>query len=411
MKRFLKNFFFLIGANTITNLISFISMFFIAKFYSPKDFGIYSTFISFSSFLSVFATGKYELAIIIPKNLSHSSMIFFIGCLLNITFHLLIFLIIFLLKIFNLFSFLENEYIKFVPIGSFFVACFNLLIYFCNRLEYYNIIAKSYFFKTITMVLIQNIGIFFQPNYIYLILSFVFSYIIATVYLYSIIGSKLYFSFKKDILKLKILAKKYSKFIKYKTFQTIIGKLSNDMIIIITSYCFSYQEAGFVSMVYRLLGTPMGLVSQSLGFIFYKSLAQRYIIDKTTLVNYYLLTLKRLILFMVFVSLLLSLIINFVVNTFLKEKWEPIIEFSEILFPIFFLGSIGSVLSYVVNLFQKQDIALLLEIIMFLLRGLSLLIGVIYENIYIGLILVTLTSSSLTIYRIYWYYRIIKEVK
>ncbi len=66
--KFIKNIATLMSGTVLAQLITFLSMLLITNFYTASDFGVYALFISVSSIFIVIATGRYELAIILPKH-------------------------------------------------------------------------------------------------------------------------------------------------------------------------------------------------------------------------------------------------------------------------------------------------------------------------------------------------------
>ena len=61
----------------------------LSRLYSPEDFGVWALYVSFVSFLSVLSTGRYQFAIMLPKEdddainiLGLSFFILFVFCVL-----------------------------------------------------------------------------------------------------------------------------------------------------------------------------------------------------------------------------------------------------------------------------------------------------------------------------------------
>lgn len=80
----------LASGNVIAAVLPFIFQPIIARLYTPRDFSILGWFMSFVSILSVFATGKYELAIILPKTDNEAKNISFMSFIMTIFFSIMV---------------------------------------------------------------------------------------------------------------------------------------------------------------------------------------------------------------------------------------------------------------------------------------------------------------------------------
>ena len=64
---FLKNVFTIFSGNVIAQAIPFLIEPVIARIYSPEDFAVLSVYLSVANLFSIIATGRYELAVMLPK--------------------------------------------------------------------------------------------------------------------------------------------------------------------------------------------------------------------------------------------------------------------------------------------------------------------------------------------------------
>ena len=69
----------LLGSSSFfAQLITFLGSMFLARIYSVNGFGLYALFVSIASILSVIVSGKYELAILLPKYDKDAQQIMFL---------------------------------------------------------------------------------------------------------------------------------------------------------------------------------------------------------------------------------------------------------------------------------------------------------------------------------------------
>lgn len=122
---FLQNVAILSSGTVISQLIVIATSPLLSRMYSVESFGILSIFTSFTVFLAVLSTGRYELAVGLPKEDSRASAIFKLIIYISITVTSLYLVLIFLLK--NVFhihdktQFLSNNEVYIAPLYIFLV--------------------------------------------------------------------------------------------------------------------------------------------------------------------------------------------------------------------------------------------------------------------------------------------------
>ena len=69
-KHYLKNFSIMLSGSLGFQLIQFIGMPFMTKFYTPSQMGEFAIFVSYYSIFSVVSRGRFEHALMLPKRKS-----------------------------------------------------------------------------------------------------------------------------------------------------------------------------------------------------------------------------------------------------------------------------------------------------------------------------------------------------
>ena len=64
---FIRNVFTIFSGNAIAQTIPFLLEPVIARLFVPQDFAIWTLYISFTNIFSILATGRYEMAIMLPS--------------------------------------------------------------------------------------------------------------------------------------------------------------------------------------------------------------------------------------------------------------------------------------------------------------------------------------------------------
>ena len=73
---FLKNVFTLLSGATVAQIITLISIPILTRIYTPEDFGYIAIYLSIANIVAAFSTGRYELAIMLPKKRIEALAIF-----------------------------------------------------------------------------------------------------------------------------------------------------------------------------------------------------------------------------------------------------------------------------------------------------------------------------------------------
>jgi hypothetical protein len=66
-------------------------------------------------------------------------------------------------------------------------------------------------------------------------------------------------------------------------------------------------------------------------------------------------------------------------------------------------------LSFIPDMFRQQKKAMILDLIKFVLRGISLAIGVMNKDVYLGLMLFSTASTIMIMYSLLWYISLIRK--
>ncbi len=132
---FAKNIFKLMSGTIIAQLIPILLTPILSRLYSPEDFGIYSLFTSTCSILMIIATGRLQLAIMLPKEDKEAIRIMILSVMLAIGVSIILILILllsgdFMLKLLSIRSLGLVVYV--VPI----YLIVNSVVYLCQY--YYN---------------------------------------------------------------------------------------------------------------------------------------------------------------------------------------------------------------------------------------------------------------------------------
>ncbi len=277
----------------INNVLMIIFTPFLARLYTPTDFGLYSIFISFLTIIAIFSTGRYEFAIALPKSKLSAFSILQGIIILSVIFSILITLIISIVYYFNLFNYqaFDSQFVFLFPVTIFFSALLSGLTYFLYREHKYRLISLNAIFQG-GIIIFSNFIFFYSNVKNGLILSFIIGQFFSILFLTRSIKFN-FFYFNMRLIKKSL--NQFIDFPKYNLFSDFLSILSQQFLPVLLSVFYNQTIVGGFSMANRLLRLPSVVVISAISNIFRNEVIK--IVrsnEKSNLL--YIYTLKRLIL-------------------------------------------------------------------------------------------------------------------
>lgn len=411
----------------------------LSRLYSPEDFGVWALYISFVSFLSVLSTGRYQFAIMLPKNdddavniLGLSFSILLIFCVL------LELLIVLLFDVFQQFEAIKKIefWIYFLPISIFLVSSISILNTWNTRKKKFKNIVFSKVGQTTTTSIV-NVGVGISKNEIKL--ENLPAFLIDTPKnLESVKASKLgikgliggtiigqligllalsynffKYSFQSvksiDKSKFKWTVRKYKDFPTINTFHALIDNIQSSGVSLMVVYFFNAHVLGLYSYAYRMIQSPLGMITSSYSQVFFQRSAELNA-NGEKVFPLFKKTLK--------IFILIGLPIFFVLGVFAQDifafvfgdEWRESGTYVQILAPWFFMNFLLSPMGQIPIILNKQKEVFLYSIIGNILILLSISIGGFFFNsALVSFGLVSFTQVIYYGYMLLWFSKITKK--
>ncbi len=376
---FSRNVLTLMTGTTIAQAIPIAISPILTRIYTPEDFGVFALYMSIATLLSVIATARYELAIILPKKDEDAVNIVALSLLISFVVSAISFV---LLYIFNarITELLENPEISvwlyFIPLSVLLTGIYQSFNYWNNRKKHYKLLAASRVVRSGTTAA-SNLGMgFYGLGSSGLIIGGLVGQGVATSMLTGITYKENKRRFK-EIKKLKILAlmKRYKKLPIFNLPNALIDGFRLLAITVFIAKFFTTATLGQFSLAWKMVQAPMSLIGSSLSQVFFQkvSSAQRrelYAIMKQFIVKAFM------------VSLPIFLIIYFfavdIFTVIFGENWKLAGEVASALSPWLFLNFLTSPLSTIFIVLNRQE-SVLVFAIFYMIVPLSIIL--IYRNI------------------------------
>ena len=382
----------------------------LTRMYTPEDFGIFAIYMSLSSILAIFATGRYELAVMLPKNKKEAMNIVALSFFITIIISICLFMVILLFhnELVLLIGTLEvSNWLYVMPLSIMLVGFYQSLNYWNNRNKKYKLMAKSKIYQSIStgsanisfgLLLFSKSGLIIGQ----LIGQFVALLILGKNFVKN--DSK----YLKNINRIKIyvLLKKYRDFPKINMPHAFLNTLSSNLPILIIGKFFDSASVGFYSLANLIIVGPMGIITSAYSQVFMQQVSELKH-NKTNEISFLKTTIVKLLLYAFPIFFTVFFFIEDIVTIVFGDKWLIAGTYSMILIPMLYFRFVGSIVSSIPIIYNQQGKALFLEILNVLLRFISLWIGALNNDVFLALVLFSISSSIITIYRLNWYVGIV----
>lgn len=277
---FRRNILTLMMGTTIAQSIPIAISPILTRIYTPEDFGVFALYMAIAAILSVIATGRYEMAIMLPKKDEDAINIVALSLIISFFVSFISFVIVFVFNV-QITNVLKNpeisNWLYFIPITVLLTGIYQSFNYWSNRKKEYKRLAISKVVQSSSSATV-NLGMGFNGfGSSGLILGGVFGQSIATAFLIKMVW-KIDKSKMEYIKKIKIFAllKKYIKQPKYALPTTLLDTISLKIpTLAISSLYQSLTLVGHYMLVERMLSVPAGLIGGAIGQNFYQEFSNR----------------------------------------------------------------------------------------------------------------------------------------
>ena len=365
---FTRNVLTLMTGTTIAQAIPIAASPILTRIYTPADFGVMALFVAITSIFGSISSGRYELAIMLPKKEEDAINIFALGFILTTLLSLILLILVILFNDY-IAKLLNNEEIRFwlffIPVTVFFTGLFNILTYYNIRKKKYKDIRSATIIKSVISATVQLSFGFIQNGVTGLISGQIFSQMFANMRLFkNILKDKVLIS---GISKVKIVAqaKRYKDFPKFSLWAVLANTLSGSLINILISSFFSLATLGFYSLVQRVLGLPTTLIGGSIGQVFFQQVTkEKQETGKAT--NSFNSTVKKLFIIGIPIFGILFFLVEHLFAFVFGEEWRIAGVYAQILIPFVFIKFVSSTVSTINTVFEKQKIGLYINLLLLL---------------------------------------------
>src|SRR4051812_37101136 len=374
---FLRKISILLIGSGIAQILNFVFTSFLARLYLPEQFGSQAVFFTIAFYGTILFTGKYELALVIPKELKKAASIVRLSIILLLSFSALS------IPIFYFFGddiaqWLNQSELSpiawLIPMAIIASGLISIFNYWHTRQENYKLLSGIRISETIVTGGVA-LAIFGVSTH-----GLIWGTLIGT----SISALILFLFFRKDTGKINSergegvtadasqplptsesqlsIAAEYSDFPKNNIAISLINAFQFTGITLIISYFFGPVTAGYYALCNRILQAPFGLIIKPVSQIFFAE-ASSLVRNNKRVFEITWATIKRTALITFPVLVILILAGPFLFSFFFGDKWYISGFYAQILAAWFFLEFIKAPISQLAVIVRKQKQMLMINVI------------------------------------------------
>ncbi len=280
-----KNAFILVQGTAAAQVITILMQPLLRRMFSTEDFGLFALYVSAVGVLSVMASGRYEMAILLPKEDKDAFGIFRLSIVISLIFNTILLIAIFFLSgqildsvieygIVNSDANISLDFLKYtlylIPFGVLVLSVYNSLNYYMTRKKQYKNLSTSRVVQTGSVNGVQ-VG-FGAVNFGFsgLIIGQIIGFVSSILYI-GIIKRK---EFKQEKVPLRDKLKEYNDF----PLKSVPSGLVNILAIQAPTFFiigfFGLAMGGIYDAINKVLNIPLTMIGKSISQVFFQKITK-----------------------------------------------------------------------------------------------------------------------------------------
>lgn len=390
----------LVSGTTIAQGLMVLASPFLARLYTPEDFGTLAIYLSITSIVGVIACLRYELAIMLPESDEEAANLLAVSLGFSLIVTCLTTLAIgwggeTLLGWLNAPGL--KPYLWLIPVTVLLDGVFQALNYWNSRTKQFGRLSIARVTSSAATVSTQlGAGYAGYATGGSLIGANVVGKTIST----AVLGEQIWRDDRATFWKairwqgMARGGRRYKKFPMISTWSTLLNTTSSQLPALLLSVFFSSSVVGFYSLGHRILSMPMSLIGAAIGQVFFQRAA---IAKKEGTISLLVdITFRRLLMIGLFPMLLLTVIGKDFCIVVFGLNWSEAGVYIQIMSLWIFMQFISAPLASLINIFEKLEVAFFIQLFLLATRFLSLFLGGVFDSVYLTLLL--FTASGVIIY-------------
>lgn len=342
----------------------------ITRLYSPEEFALFAVYTSIVGILTVAICLRFEIAIPLPEKDEDALSLFMLSLLSNILLTTLLAVVIFFFQE-SIFTLIQQPQLKpyqwLIPIGVFLAGLYSSLQYWATRKKQFNTIAQTRMTQAVSSSAVQIGAGYLSFGVIGLLFGQIINFSAGIV--------RLFISFSKEtkhlinqisITKLKENWKKYDKFPKYSTFESLANIMAIQLPVIIIAAVAIGPEAGYLMLAMKVLAIPIGLIGGAVSQVYLSNASEKYQVGQLSKYTYE--CILQIIKIGFLPLIIVCILAPFIVPYFFGTAWQRTGSMMLWMLPWFLVQLTVSPVSMSLMVTGHQRVALVLQVFGLIIR-------------------------------------------
>lgn len=386
----------LVSGTTFAQILAILAAPILARLYGPEDFGLFALFASITGIFGVIICLRYELSIMLPESDEEAANLLVLSLFIDLMLSIFTIPIIWFGRqsIQNILKAPQfGTYLWLVPPFVFVSGVFLALNYWNSRTKHFKRLSAARITSSVASTGTQiGAGFGGYATGGSLIGASFAGHFVSTL----ILGFQIWKDDKTliqtSISKKKIIAglKRYRQFPLISTWSALLNTASWQLPSLLFALFFSTKVVGFYSFGFRLLQLPMSFIGASISQVFFQRAIEAKSEGKLALLveNVF----RLLVLIGMFPILILTFVGTDIFVVIFGANWAEAGVYTQILSIWALVWFISSPLDFLIDIMEIQKFGFKYHFTIFASRFISIVIGGFLSNIYIALILYSISG-------------------
>ncbi|MEN5238972.1 oligosaccharide flippase family protein [Pseudomonas sp. TWI923] len=325
----------------------------LTRLFTPQEFGVFALYGSICAILAVLVTGKYELAIVVPRHDSEAINLVAVTIVSSMAVSLILLGVVLAWDgpIVKLLGHPEvQSWLYLVPFATLILGCYYALNFWANRRSRYKSMAISRVVQSGASSAMQLAAGVSRIGLLGLILGQLLGQLLSTLYLAKSLPRDERNLFRRiSIKRMKCVARRHIGYPKFMVPGQAMSVGATEMPLLLLTVFFGAGVAGFYSLAQRVMAAPLSLVANAIGDVYRQRAAGHYA-SKGECLDIFLGSFKRLVLFAFLPMLPVLLFGPWLFAFVFGDAWRAAGEIASLLSVLVFFQTLSSPLSSTVLL-------------------------------------------------------------
>ncbi len=377
----------LLSANVIAQVIGIAVYPVLTRLYVPEDFGLLNLFLSIGGVLTLFTTAEYQYAIVLPKEEEKGRAVLHVGGgILLIVSVLVAVSVAFSRPIAVVFG--APELARWYWLMPVFVLCSGawvLLNYYYTRHKDFARVSAYQVSQSVWSSVVK-VGLGYYKMTGGLLIGSVLAPLVS-------LGISIRQAWRLRLRELlhvdkalcREVAKEYRNFPMYSLPRAVINNLSGNLPAFVLTPVFGLTQLGYFGMAMTLGFRPLNMISASLHQTFYQRTAEA-VNRKQSILPFFRKFIGKMLIVAVPCAVVLWIVLPWLTEWLLGAGWAQTGELIRVMLPWLVMSVLVAPICFISDVFGKQKIGLLFEILFLLARLAGLGVGIWMDSFYMAIV-------------------------